>query len=166
MRAVKGGPFDAVIVKGGVIVGEGGNRVFATNDPTAHAEMEAIRAATGSLGSFVLTGCDLSASAQSCPMCLGAIYWARLDRVFYANSVKGAAVIGFDDEVLCRQLTCSSQQRDIPKVPVLAEEAECVFPEYEAGACTMRYWPTLLESAAYVGVVVRCFLVVAGDGPP
>ncbi|MCS6326257.1 MAG: nucleoside deaminase [Nitrospira sp.] len=139
MRAGEGGPFGAVIVKGGVIVGEGWNRVLVTNDPTAHAEMEAIRAAARSLGSFTLKGCELYTSAQPCPMCLGAIYWSRLDRVFYGNSAKDTGAIGFDDEVFYRQLTCSPQQRDIPEVQVLADEAQRVFREYEAMPGTIRY---------------------------
>lgn len=139
MRAREGGPFGAVIVNGGAIVGEGWNRVLVTNDPTAHAEMEAIRAAARSLGSFTLKGCELYTSAQPCPMCLGAIYWSRLDRVFYGNSVKDTAAIGFDDEVFYRQLTSSPQQRDIPEVQVLADEAQHVFREYEAKPGTIRY---------------------------
>lgn len=139
MRAGEGGPFGAVIVMGGVIVGEGWNRVLVTNDPTAHAEMEAIRAVARSLGSFTLKGCELYTSAQPCPMCLGAIYWSRLDRVFYGNSAKDTGAIGFDDEVFYRQLTCSPQQRDIPEVQVLADEAQRVFREYEAMPGTIRY---------------------------
>lgn len=89
--------------------------MVGAKDPTAHAEMEAIRAAARSLGSFTLTGCDLYASAQPCPMCLGATYWARLDRVFYGNSVKDTAAIGFDDEVFYRQLTCSRTNARFPR---------------------------------------------------
>ncbi len=139
MRAGDGGPFGAVIVKGNAIVGEGWNRVLVAKDPTAHAEMEAIRAAAKALGSFTLSGCDLYASAEPCPMCLGAIYWARIDRVFYGNSVKDTAAIGFDDEVFYRQLTCSPQQREIPEVQVLAGEAQSVFREYETRPGATRY---------------------------
>lgn len=139
MRAGDGGPFGAVIVKGSAIVGEGWNRVLVAKDPTAHAEMEAIRAAAKALGSFALSGCDLYASAEPCAMCLGAIYWARIDRVFYGNSVKDTAAIGFDDEVFYRQLTCSPQQREIPEVQVLAEEAQSVFREYETRPGAIRY---------------------------
>ena len=139
MRTGDGGPFGAVIAMGGRIVGEGWNRVVGAKDPTAHAEMEAIRAAARSLGSFTLTGCDLYASAQPCPMCLGATYWARLERVFYGNSVKDTAAIGFDDEVFYRQLTCSPHQREIPEAQVLAEEARRVFREYDAMPGTIRY---------------------------
>lgn len=139
MRAGDGGPFGAVIVKGDAIVGEGWNRVLVANDPTAHAEMEAIRSAAKVLGSYTLSRCDLYASAEPCPMCLGAIYWARIDRVFYGNSVKDTAAIGFDDEVFYRQLTCSPQQREIPEVQVLAEEAQLVFREYEARPDATRY---------------------------
>lgn len=139
MRSGEGGPFGAVIVKGGATVGEGRNRVLATNDPTAHAEMEAIRAAARSVGSFTLKGCELYRSAQPCPMCFSAIYWLRLDRVLYGNSVRDTAAIGFDDEVSYRQVTCSPQQRDIPEVRVLVDEAHAVFREYEAKPGTVRY---------------------------
>lgn len=139
MRSGEGGPFGAVIVKEGAIVGEGWNRVLATNDPTAHAEMEAIRAAARSVGSFTLKGCELYTSAQPCPMCLGAIYWSRLDRVLYGNSVRDTAAIGFDDEVFYRQLTCAPQQRDLPEVQVLADEAHVVFREYEAKPGAVQY---------------------------
>src|SRR5487761_1508170 len=99
-----GGPFGAVIVKGGVIIAEGWNRVTSTNDPTAHAEIVAIRAACAVLGSFSLGDCEIYASCEPCPMCLAAIYWARLERVYYANTRADAARIGFDDDFLYREI--------------------------------------------------------------
>jgi len=100
----QGGPFAALIVKDGKIVAEGVNRVTSANDATAHAEIEAIRQACRILGNFQLSGCDLYASCEPCPMCLGAIYWARLDRVFYAATAADAAAAGFDDAFICDEL--------------------------------------------------------------
>lgn len=139
MEAGDGGPFGAVIVKGEKIVGEGWNRVIATKDPTAHGEVVAIRAATQSLDSFSLKGCDLYTSAHPCPMCLGAIYWARIDRIYYANNGKDAAAIGFDDEFIYQQLMRPPHQREVPGVQVLAEEAVQVFKSYAAKPDRVRY---------------------------
>lgn len=110
----QGGPFAALIVKDGKIVVEGVNRVTSTNDPTAHAEIEAIRQACRVLGNFQLSGCDLYASCEPCPMCLGAIYWARPDRVFYAASVVDAAVAGFDDAFIYDELRRVPNARRLP----------------------------------------------------
>lgn len=139
MEAGDGGPFGAVIVKREKIVGEGWNRVIATKDPTAHGEVVAIRAATQSLDSFSLKGCDLYTSAHPCPMCLGAIYWARIDRIYYANNGKDAAAIGFDDEFIYQQLMRPPHQREVPGVQVLAEEAVQVFKSYAAKPDRVRY---------------------------
>ena len=98
MRSNQGGPFGAVVVKDGKIIGEGHNEVTSSNDPTAHAEVVAIRRACVNLNSFQLDGCELYTSCEPCPMCLGAIYWARLDRVFYGNTKEDAAAIAFDDQ--------------------------------------------------------------------
>jgi tRNA(Arg) A34 adenosine deaminase TadA len=100
MRAGLGGPFGAIVVRGEEILAEGTNRVTSTIDPTAHAEVVAIREACRRLGSFSLAGCELYTSCEPCPMCLGAIYWARLDRVYYANTRADAAAIGFDDDAI------------------------------------------------------------------
>ncbi|QOJ37102.1 MAG: nucleoside deaminase [Nitrospira sp.] len=139
MESGDGGPFGAVIVKDRMIVGEGWNRVVATNDPTAHGEIVAIRAATQTLKHFNLKGCDIYTSAQPCPMCLGAIYWARLDRIYYGNSVKDAAAIGFDDDQFYRQLGRAPQDRTVPEVQLLAEEARLIFQEYAAQVGAVRY---------------------------
>jgi tRNA(Arg) A34 adenosine deaminase TadA len=130
MEAGDGGPFGAVVVKEGKIVGEGWNRVLVAKDPTAHGEIVAIRDTCKKLATFNLTGCELFTSAQPCPMCLGAIYWARIDRVYYGNSVQDAAAIGFDDELFYEQLMRPSHKRHIPEVQVLGNEAIHVFQDY------------------------------------
>lgn len=132
MEAGDGGPFGAVVVRGDEIVGEGWNRVVAGKDPTAHAEMEAIRTACRRLDRFSLAGCELFASAQPCPMCFGAVYWARLDRIYYANSVDDAAAIGFDDRFIYEQLRLPFARRKVPEARLLAEEARKVFTDYAA----------------------------------
>src|SRR6266404_1774250 len=104
MRQNAGGPFGAVIVKAGEILAEGWNKVTSTNDPTAHAEVSAIRAACARLGTFSLAGCDIYTSCEPCPMCLAAIYWARLDRIYFANSREDAAAIGFDDALIYHEV--------------------------------------------------------------
>ncbi len=139
MEAGDGGPFGAVIVREGKIVGEGWNRVIVTKDPTAHGEVVAIRAAANSMGDFNLKGCDLYTSAQPCPMCLGAIYWARIDRVYYGNSVKDAAAIGFDDEFFYQQLMRLPQERQVPEVQLLAQESLQVFKDYVVKSDRVRY---------------------------
>jgi tRNA(Arg) A34 adenosine deaminase TadA len=138
-RRGDGGPFGAVIVHDGVIVGEGWNRVIATNDPTAHGEVEAIRDACRRLGTFVLRGCDLFTSAEPCPMCLGAIYWARIDRVFYGNTHADAAALGFDDPVILAELGKPAVERLIPGFRLLADEALDVFREFAANPNRVQY---------------------------
>ena len=108
-----GGPFGAVIVKDGNIIGTGGNMVTSTNDPTAHAEIVAIRNACKNLGSFSLNGAEIYTSCEPCPMCLSAIYWARISKIYYANSRIDAAKIGFDDSYIYDQISLSPEQRDI-----------------------------------------------------
>lgn len=110
----KGGPFGCIIVREGVVVGEGCNRVTSSNDPTAHAEVEAIRAACARLGNYQLTGCDLYASCEPCPMCLGAIYWARPRRVIYASTRNQAADAGFDDDLIYNEINRPMADRQIP----------------------------------------------------
>ena len=108
-----GGPFGAVIARGGEIIATGVNRVTANCDPTAHAEVSAIRAAAQKLGTFNLSGCDIYSSCEPCPMCLGAIYWARLDRLFYGNTKADAARIGFDDAFIYKELALPLSERTL-----------------------------------------------------
>ena len=131
MNAGKGGPFGCIIIKDGLVVGKGCNSVSSTNDPTAHAEIVAIKDACKNLGSFQLDGCEIYTSCEPCPMCLGAIYWARPDRVFYANDKKDAAAAGFDDEFIYRELNVPPEHRKIPMVKLPLEEAGQVFKEWE-----------------------------------
>ncbi|HTN52880.1 MAG TPA: nucleoside deaminase [Anaeromyxobacter sp.] len=123
MEAGHGGPFGAVVVVGGRIAGEGNNRVTSTNDPTAHAEVVAIRDACARLGRFELRGGEIYTSCEPCPMCLSAIYWARLERIHYANDRADAARIGFDDAILYREVALPPDRRVVPMVRLLQAEA-------------------------------------------
>lgn len=114
MNGGKGGPFGCVIVLNGEIIGEGCNQVTSSNDPTAHAEVVAIRQACGKLGTYQLTGCDIYTSCEPCPMCLGAIYWARPRRVIYANTREEAAAIEFDDDFIYGEINATMKDRKIP----------------------------------------------------
>jgi len=125
-----GGPFGAVVVKNGEIIATGSNCVTTANDPTAHAEVMAIRAACTVLGNFQLTGCDLYTSCEPCPMCLGAIYWARPDRVFYANNRYDAAAIGFDDRFIYDEITQLPENRKIPFIQLPCPEAAQPFTDW------------------------------------
>ena len=127
-----GGPFGAVVVKNGEIVAEGFNQVTATNDPTAHAEMIAIRKACGKLGTFVLKDCELYTSCEPCPMCLGAIYWARVGRIYFANTAEDAAKIGFDDSFIYSELKQPHARRRIGAVQMMQEEALAGFRAWAA----------------------------------
>jgi guanine deaminase len=118
-----GGPFGTVIVKNGRIIAEGTNRVTATNDPTAHAEIVAIREACRQLGAFDLKGCDIYASCEPCPMCLGAIYWARLARVYFAGLASDASHAGFDDSFIYREIARPHSEREIPMIQMMRQEA-------------------------------------------
>ena len=138
-EAGDGGPFGTVIVRGDEIVGEGWNRVVSTNDPTAHGEIEAIRDACKRIGSFSLEGCELFTSGQPCPMCLSAIYWARVERVFYGFGVRDAAEAGFDDQSIYEQLAKPREQRQIPGVQVLESEALKALKDYVADPRRVRY---------------------------
>lgn len=132
MNSNQGGPFGAVVVKDGAIIAEGWNRVTSSNDPTAHAEVVAIREACRRLGDFTLSGCEIYASCEPCPMCLAAIYWARIDRIYYANSRTDAAGIGFDDSHIYDEIALLPASRAIPMTRVLADEAAAVFREWDA----------------------------------
>ena len=123
----RGGPFATLIVRNRVVLARGTNLVTSTNDPTAHAEIVAIREACRALGSFQLEGCDLYTSCEPCPMCLGAIYWARPRAVYYANTRDDATAIGFDDRFIYDEVLLSATQRKIPMVQLLREEALAAF---------------------------------------
>ena len=127
MEAGEGGPFGAVVVRNGEIVGRGWNRVTSTNDPTAHAEILAIRDACRRLETFSLAGCEIYSSCEPCPMCFAAIFWARLDRIYYAATSKDATAAGFDDAPLYEQFTLPSDSRSIQMVQDLRQEACEVF---------------------------------------
>ena len=132
VRSGRGGPFAAVVARGGEIIAEAANCVTATNDPTAHAEVVAIREACRRLGNFELTGCDLYTTCEPCPMCLGAIYWARPARVFFGNTAADAAAIGFDDAFIYDQLKRPFADRKIPMIPLLREKALEAFRAWQA----------------------------------
>jgi tRNA(Arg) A34 adenosine deaminase TadA len=131
VRTGRGGPFGAVIVKEAVIIAEGTNQVTLTNDPTAHAEILAIRGACKSHGVFDLQGCEIYTSCEPCPMCLGAIYWARLTRVYFANTAADASKAGFDDSAIYREIVKAHAQRQIPMIEMMRKEALAAFREWE-----------------------------------
>jgi tRNA(Arg) A34 adenosine deaminase TadA len=122
-----GGPFGAVVVRDGKVIATGVNQVTATNDPTAHAEVVAIRAACKALGTFQLTGCTVYTSCEPCPMCLAALYWSRSDAVYYGNSAGDAAAIGFDDSFLYEQVALPIERRKLPMQRLLPQEAIASF---------------------------------------
>lgn len=126
-----GGPFGAVIARGGEIIATGVNRVTANCDPTAHAEVSAIRAAAQKLGTFNLSGCQIYSSCEPCPMCLGAIYWARLDRLFYGNTKADAARVGFDDAFIYKELALPLSERTLRAEQLLGKEAIATFEAWE-----------------------------------
>ncbi|WP_416446730.1 nucleoside deaminase [Leeuwenhoekiella sp. A16] len=125
-----GGPFGAIVVKDGKVIAEGYNKVTSTNDPTAHAEVTAIRSACEALKSFQLDGCVIYTSCEPCPMCLGAIYWARPDKVFYGANREDAAAIDFDDQFIYDEIAKDMDDRQIPFYKVLREEAVPVFTKW------------------------------------
>lgn len=139
VRDGKGGPFGCVVVKEGAVIARGTNLVTSTNDPTAHAEVTAVREACRTLGTFQLTGCDVYTSCEPCPMCLGALYWARPDRIFFANGRQDAAAAGFDDLFIYDELPKAPAARRIPTVQMLREEALEVFREWERKQDKVRY---------------------------
>ena len=139
MKAGSGGPFGAVVVKDGQIIARGFNQVTSTHDPTCHAEVDAIRKACQELGTFQLHGCDLYTSCEPCPMCLGAIYWARPARVFYGNTQADAATAGFDDQFIYEELERPMELRKLPMAQLLRDEALAGF----------RAWTELAGRTAY-----------------
>ena len=122
-----GGPFGAVVVKDGVLISQSGNRVTATNDPTAHAEVSAIRLACTALNDFDLSGCVIYTSCEPCPMCLSAIYWSRISTVYYANTKTDAGNIGFDDKFIYEEFEKPIDQRSIPVIQLMRNEAQHAF---------------------------------------
>jgi len=139
MRAGRGGPFGAVIVRNDRVVARGFNAVTSTNDPTAHAEVVAIREACRKLKTFKLDDCELYTSCEPCPMCLAAIYWARIRRAFYGNTRKDAAKIGFDDDAIYRELARPMRRRSLPMHQLLGDEAKAAFAEWDAKADKVLY---------------------------
>ncbi|MGH9778962.1 MAG: nucleoside deaminase [Candidatus Acidiferrales bacterium] len=139
VRSGAGGPFAAVVVKDGRIIAEGTNRVTSSNDPTAHAEIVAVREACRALNTFQLTGCDLYTTCEPCPMCLGAIYWARPARVYFAATAADAARFGFDDSFIGRELQRPPAERKIPMTQMMPEEALAAFRLWEQKPDKVKY---------------------------
>ena len=139
MRSGRGGPFGAVIVKDGKVISRGFNQVTSANDPTAHAEVVAIREACKALNTFSLEGCEIYTSCEPCPMCLSAIYWARIDRVFYGNTKDDAAAIAFDDDFIYRELDRKIPERALPMTQMMREEALAAFREWDEKEDKIRY---------------------------
>lgn len=134
-----GGPFGAVIVKNGEVIAASGNKVVPSNDPTAHAEVSAIRLACQELGTYSLEGCVIYTSCEPCPMCLGAIYWARLDKIYYANTKSDAATIGFDDQFIYEELDRPMAERQLPVVQLLRDEALGAFRAWTDSTSKTHY---------------------------
>lgn len=139
MQSGAGGPFGAVVVKNNKIIGEGYNNVTSTNDPTAHAEIIAIRNACKSLDSFELKGCTIYTSCEPCPMCLGAIYWARPEKVYYACTIDDAAKIDFDDRFIFDEIGKDSNERQIPFKNILRNEGLILFEEWKSKPDKLNY---------------------------
>jgi guanine deaminase len=139
MNNNEGGPFGCVVVKNGEIVGRGNNKVTSTNDPTAHAEVNAIRDACKNLDSFQLDGCEIYTSCEPCPMCLGAIYWARPDKVYFGSTHADAANIGFDDEFIYKEIPLPFSERSIPFVQLAREIALEPFKEWDKKEDKIEY---------------------------
>jgi guanine deaminase len=139
VRSGRGGPFGAVVVNNGAIIGEGTNQVTSTNDPTAHAEMLAVREACKRLGAFSLAGGEIYTSCEPCPMCLGAIYWAHLARIYFANGAEDASKIGFDDSLIYREIAQPQPQRKIPMIQLMRDEALAAFRAWQAKPDKIAY---------------------------
>lgn len=138
-RSGNGGPFAAVVVKDGTVIATGVNQVTATNDPTAHAEVEAIRNACRELGSFKLDGCDIYTTCEPCPMCFGAIYWAHPKALYYANSSSDAARFGFDDSLIYREIQAPPAERRIPMLQILRDKAIESFEVWDKSNVKVEY---------------------------
>ncbi|RLD35394.1 MAG: tRNA-specific adenosine deaminase [Bacteroidetes bacterium] len=134
-----GGPFGALVVKDGKIIGRGVNKVTSTNDPTAHAEIVAIREAAKTINSFNLDGCEIYASCEPCPMCLGAIYWARIDMLYYAGTQDDAAKADFDDSVIYQEFCLPKEKRQLPSTQMMRKDAVKVFDEWIKKENKIRY---------------------------
>ena len=139
VQSGNGGPFGTVIVKNGNIIASGVNKVTQSNDPTAHAEIVAIRSACETLGTFQLVGCEIYCSCEPCPMCLGAIYWARPDRIYFANTKEDAADINFDDNFIYNELDVSISQRKLPTTQLLRDEAQMAFTQWRESTAKTEY---------------------------
>jgi guanine deaminase len=139
MLSGNGGPFGCIVVLGDKVVGEGSNMVTSTNDPTAHAEVVAIRNACENLGTYQLTGCEIYTSCEPCPMCLGAIYWARPDRVFYSNTREEAAAIEFDDDFIYNEINAAMPDRKIPFIYMPHPDAKAVFEAWRSFEGKKKY---------------------------
>lgn len=139
VRSGRGGPFGAVIVKEGKVIAEGANSVTESKDPTAHAEVMAIREACKKLGSFELKGCEIYTSCEPCPMCVGAIYWARLDRVYFAATAADAAEAGFDDQFIYAELSRTPGKRKIPMVRLMRTQALAAFRAWQKSSDKTAY---------------------------
>jgi len=139
VRSGAGGPFAALVVRDGAILATGTNQVTTSQDPTAHAEVVAIRGACQAIHNFQLSGCELYTTCEPCPMCMGAIYWARLARVYYANTRDDAAKIGFDDSFIYDQLVMPIEKRKIPMIGMMREQAIEAFHEWEKSQTKVKY---------------------------
>jgi tRNA(Arg) A34 adenosine deaminase TadA len=139
VQSGNGGPFGTVIVKNGNIIASGVNKVTQSSDPTAHAEIVAIRSACETLGTFQLVGCEIYCSCEPCPMCLGAIYWARPDRIYFANTKEDAADINFDDNFIYNELDVSTSQRKLPTTQLLRDEAQMAFTQWRESTAKTEY---------------------------
>ena len=139
VKTERGGPFAAVIVKGGEILAEGMNQVTLDNDPTAHAEVVAIRAACRKIRDFRLTGCDVYTTCEPCPMCLGALYWSRAERVFFASRREDAAAAGFDDAFIYQELRLPFEARRLLLIPLMRADAAAVFQAWNASPHRVPY---------------------------
>jgi len=139
VRSRQGGPFGAVVVKGDTIIAEAANCVTSTSDPTAHAEIVAIRKACAELGLFELRGCEIYSSCEPCPMCLGAIYWARPERVYYGSTAADAAQAGFDDSLIYSEIPQPHSERKIPMIQIMPEEALEAFRAWERQPNKLSY---------------------------
>ena len=139
VQSGNGGPFGTIIVKNGKIIASGVNKVTQSSDPTAHAEIVAIRSACETLGTFQLVGCEIYCSCEPCPMCLGAIYWARPDRIYFANTKEDAADINFDDNFIYNELDVSISQRKLPTTQLLRDEAQMAFTQWRESTAKTEY---------------------------